>query len=197
MLVRAYEQERIDATRAVAGVPSTPVSSRPESFIPVPDWGEPRTASWLYGTETDDNFTNMFPDNGTLSDDESENAGFVLASPAAIAEEKSSQANAKQRRLQPTADSATSLLGMNFVPSNGCLAAMDTKPPGNPLPRFPARPSSFGDLQLPRSESHSSVGLSLESSQPMPQGRDLVTPPTLPQPKDPPPLSPRCCEDNE
>lgn len=200
ILINAYEQERMRSSHAVAS--STLAPSRPASFIPVPDWAETtHTMSWLYGNEADDNFAGMFPDNGSLSDDESHDAAFVLASPAVIAEEKNTQANAKQRRLQPGADStghlsSTSLLGINFVPSNGCLATMDNKIPGNLFLRFPTKPSPSNDLGIPRSESHSSVGLTLEIPQTTPQGRDLVTPPTLPQPKDPPPLSPHCCEEN-
>jgi hypothetical protein len=89
LLKRAYEQNM------VIGSPerTNTYASRPESFIPLPDWGEPQSASWLNPTETDD-FAGMFPDTGSFSDD-FEDADFVLAPPSVIAEENAAQANVK------------------------------------------------------------------------------------------------------
>lgn len=188
ILKRAYERNM------TIGSPerSSADASRPESFIPLPDWGEPQTTSWLRPSGTDE-FAGIFPDNDSLSDD-SDNTGFVLASPAVIAEENVANVNAKQRRLQPVADStghlsSTSLVGVNFIASNNCLAAMESQPAGMSLSSLSRLPASNG--QLHRNESQTSVGLTLEHEPSNSQSteRDLTTPPSLPQPKDPPRLS--------
>jgi len=189
LLKRAYEQNM------VIGSPertNTDVS-RPESFIPLPDWGESQTTPWLNPAQTDQYFAGMFPDNGSFTD-ESEDVDFVLASPAVIAEESTTLANAKHRRLHPAADSTshlsnTSLLGMNFIQSNACLTAMESNPSGNSFLSLTRFSGSSG--QLRRNESQTSVGMTLDYSQPNSSERDLVTPPpNLSQPRDPPRFPP-------
>mmetsp|Transcript_2940 Transcript_2940/g.5811 ORF Transcript_2940/g.5811 Transcript_2940/m.5811 type:complete len:576 (-) Transcript_2940:129-1856(-) len=183
ILQRAYEQNM------VIGSPerTNTYASRPEFFIPVPDWGESQT-TWLNPTEAD-RFAGMFSENGSFSED-SQDVDFVLASPAVIAEESTAQANAKYRRLHLAADStghlsSTSLLGMNFIQSNTCLAAMENKPSGSSFLSLSRFSGSCG--QLRRNESQTSVGLTLDYSQPDSSERDLVTPPpSQSQPKDPP-----------
>jgi hypothetical protein len=208
ILERAYNQE------VVAGSATPSSSTKQESFIPLPDWDEPKTTSWLTPSRSSEQFSDMFPeeDSDSLSDDDSV-SGFVLAPPSIIVEEKSSlgHASIKQRRPRPPSsdhfrrigsmtsskyNSNASLLGMDFVASSNCLNGLEGKPSstpslsgtvrGQPKPPFP-------EHGLRRDESLTSVGLNLDTDQAANSGRDLVTPPPIPtlQVNSPPPISPR------
>ena len=204
ILQRAYEQESSIALTERSGSLQAP-PSRPSSFIPLPDWGEPNSSSWFSDPNPGIGFQEGFLDSTSLSDDDLNDEMFVLASPAVIAEEKNPQSSLKHRRLRPVAESTghlstTSLLGINFISSSTCLATMEGKPSTGSFPlqcRFPNKPSSPSGAQPQRNESHSPVGLTLDSVQPMSSERDLVTPPTLPQLKEPPALSPHVGHDNQ
>jgi hypothetical protein len=207
VLERAYSRE------VVAGSATPSSASRQESFIPLPDWDEPKTTSWLTPNRATDQFSDMFPEEeDSLSDDDSV-SGFVLAPPSIIAEEKCSvgQQATKQRRPRPPSsdhfrrissmassgyNSNASLVGMDFVSSSNCLTGMESEPSSTPSlsgtvrgqPKLP-----FAERGLHRNESLASVGLNLDTDQAENSGRDLVTPPPIPvlQAKSPPPISPR------
>ena len=202
-LMESEQQEGPNGSSGSTAHEPTDSSQRPGSFIPLPDWEDapvPST-SWLYEREPTQEFA--FSENQSLSDVESDKEEFILQSPAVIAEEKISQSTFKQRRLERTLDSSgqlstTSLLGMNFISSNPCLATLDSKAaPRSSSPtdlqsqnlpfHFDQQEEAsskepFGDLWL---EPSADVG-NLDSP-----GRDLHTPPTFPQPQTPPALHSR------
>jgi hypothetical protein len=139
------------------------------SFIPLPDWGEPQCSLLSPRDSALEVIINHQyhhhqhrcdnADDESLSADED---AFFLAAPSVIREEKRVSHHAKQqRKFKETSTSNTSLFGMDFVTSSNNLRGMD---------------DTYSRVSSP-------VGLILEPHD------GLSTPPTMPQPHSPPPLS--------
>jgi hypothetical protein len=170
--------------------PQNPLSL--DSFIPLPGY-EVQVTSLLHKHDPVQGFG--FLDNASLSDDEPEAEDFVLASPAEIMEEKAVETAAtKQTRLRRTLDSigdlsSTSLLGVQYLPLNSC-------PSGEGMCEVEASTDRCHDTKSARLNNREKMH-DLEKNADLPsflidqtQGqRDLVTPPTYPEPRKPPPMS--------